>query len=229
MIKQSIFITLLLWIWGAFFPVYAEGEEMNCEYAARFQECKVANQNGSSRSIEDFICISSTKDEDILDQIILDVEFKKIDDEVEEFLVNLWNDKQASVDNKDEVIDEIANNLIPPTGYYQQYKALCNGWILAKRASCWVIPITVAWERVENYGGETACMNLVWNKLDIYAQVANDTMKLNIAQVRGDRLQSTIIQELRGKFNTLISMMTTIIWNVGRLARWVTHWTPDPK
>jgi len=36
---------------------------------------------------------------------------------------------------------------------------------------------------------DTACMNLVKNKLNIYSQVAYDTMKINKADVREDKFQ----------------------------------------
>jgi len=203
--------------------------EMSCEYASKFQECLTANQNGSTRGIEDFVCISSPNNEEILDQIILDVEFKKIDEKVENFLARVKQDKEASALNSNEVIDEISNNLVPPTGYYNEYKDLCNGWILAKRAECmWPIPNTVAWLRIDPIDSDSACMNLVRNKLDIYSNVAYDTMKLNKSDVREDRLQEWVVQELRTKYDGLINLMTAILWNIWRLARGVTHWTPNP-
>lgn len=203
---------------------------MICEYVWKFEECKVANQNGSSRSIEDFICISSNKDEEILDQIILDVEFKKIDDQVENFLDKLWQDKEAPATDSNTVIDDIAKNLLPEGIFYRQYKTLCNGWLLAKRAECtWKIPNITAGNRLENTSQDSACMSLVKNKLNIYSQVAYDTMKINKSDVREDRLQEWVVQELRTKYDALIDLMGAIIWNIGRLARWITHWTPDPK
>jgi len=212
------------------FSLQADDEAMSCEYTWKLQQCRVANQNGSTRSINDFVCISSNRDEEILDQIILDVEFKKIDEQVANFLDKLWEDKEKTVTDSNWVIDDIATNLLPEWLYYRQYKALCNGWLLAKRAECTgKVPNITAWNRIDNTPWATACMNLVKNKLDIYAQVAYDTMKINKADVREDRLQEWVVQQLRTKYDRLISMMATLIWNVWRLARWVTHWTPNPK
>lgn len=226
--KTLIYIPVIIWVYF-FASQWNAVEPMNCEYAWKFEQCKVANQNGTSRSIEDFVCISSTKDEDILDQIILDVEFKKIDDQIESFIDKLDRDKEASATDSNTVIDDIATNLLPEWFFYRQYKSLCNGWILAKRSQCtWSVPNTVAWSRLDGMNSNTACMNLVKNKLDIYSQVAYDTMKLNKSDVREDRLQEWVIQELRTKYDALIDLMAAIIWNIWRLARWITHWTPDP-
>lgn len=229
--KRSIlYIPIIIWFYFFVYNSYAD-ETMSCEYAWKFNQCKVANQNGSSRSIKDFVCISSSKDEEILDQIILDVEFRKIDDQVEAFLDKLKQDKEASAIDSNTVIDEIVNNLVPPTWFYNQYKSLCNGWILAKRAECtnWKVPNIAAWEWIDPVWGDTECMILVKNKLNIYSQVAYDTMKLNKADVREDRLQEWVVQELRTKYDQLIDLMVAIIWNIGRLSRGITHWTPDPK
>lgn len=228
--KNILYIPVILWFFWCINYIHAN-ETMSCEYAWKFEQCKVANQNGSSRSIKDFVCISSNKDEDILEQIILDVEFQKIDDQIEAFLDKLKQDKEASVLDSNTVIDEIANNLVPPTWFYNQYKSLCNGWILAKRAECtgWKVPNITAWEWIDPVWGESECMTLVKNKLNIYSQVAYDTMKINKADVREDRLQEWVVQELRTKYDKLIDLMVAIIWNIGRLARWITHWTPNPR
>ncbi len=228
--KRSIlYIPIILWFYAFSYNSYAD-ELISCEYAWKFQQCKVANQNGSSRTIKDFVCISSTKDEDILDQIILDVEFKKIDDQVESFLDKLKNDKEASAVDSNTVIDDIAKNLLPEGIFYRQYKSLCNWWILAKRAECtgWKVPNIAAWEWIDPLWWESECMSLVKNKLNIYSQVAYDTMKINKADVREDRLQEWVVQQLRTKYDKLIDLMVAIIWNIWRLARWITHWTPDP-
>jgi len=227
--KTIIYILVILWISSITFLLHAD-ETMSCEYAWKFDQCKVANQNGSSRTIKDFVCISSNKDEDILDQIILDTEFRKIDDQIENFLARIDQDKEASVTDSNTLINDIATNLLPEGIYHRQFKALCNGWLLAKRSECsWSIPNITAGNRLANPWWESDCMVLVENKLNIYSQVAYDIIKLNKSDVREDRLQEWVVQELRTKYDKLMDLMTTIIWHVWRLARWITHWTPDPR
>lgn len=227
--KTIIYISIILWVSNITFLLHAD-ETMSCEYVWKFNQCKVANQNGASRTIEDFVCISSNKDEDILDQIILDIEFRKIDDEIEGFLDSLDQDKEASATDSNTVINDIATNLLPEWIYYRQFKSLCNWWLLAKRAECtWSIPNITAGNRLANPWWESDCMALVENKLNIYSQVAYDIIKINKSDVREDRLQEWVVQKIRTKYDELIDIMTTIIWNIWRLARWITHWTPDPK
>ncbi len=219
-----------LCIWWYMWAFLWEVRALECEYAGKFEQCKVANQNGSTRSIKDFICLQSNRDEDILDQIILDVEFKKIDDQVEAFLDSLGQDKEKAATETNRVIDDISKNLLPEGVYHKQYKALCNGGILKKRATCSSpIAITAAWNRIKWSDVSDACLTLVANKLDIYAQVAYDTTKLNKAQVLRDQYKKDIVQKTRDKFDSLISLMVDIVGHMWRLARWITHWTPNPK
>jgi hypothetical protein len=49
------------------------------------------------------------------------------------------------------------------------------------------------------------------NKLDIYAQVAFDSVKLSKSQVLQDQYKEDIVQVMRGKFDKLLSVMTDII------------------
>jgi len=221
LIFSSLSVLCITWyVW-----VFAEESEgLECEYASKFQQCKVANQNGSTRSIKDFICLQSNRDEDILDQIILDVEFKKIDDEVESFLDALWEDKEKAATDTNRVIDDISKNLLPEWVFHKRYKALCNNWILAKRLSC-KSPIanTAAGNRIKWSDTSDACLTLVGNKLDIYAQVAFDTTKLNKAEVLRDQYKEDIVQKTRDKFDKLISLMVEIVWHMWRLARGITH------
>lgn len=228
MYKKSLYSGILISALCACFVVWAEGEN-TCEYIGKRDQCIIANKNGSARSITEFSCLQSSSSEEILDQIILDVKFREIDDKIETFLDALDKDKEAAANDTNRVIDDISKNLLAEWVYYKEYKDLCNGWILAERAKCNDVPIETAWERVRDNSLETQCMALVNNKLDIYAQVAYDKTKLNKAQVLQDQYKEDIVQVMRGKFDELLSIMTDIIWFMWRLARGVTHWTPDPK
>jgi hypothetical protein len=75
-------------------------------------QCIVANKNGSARSITEFSCLQSNNAEAILDQIILDVKFREVDDEVEAFLDALDQDKEPAATDTNRVIDDITKNLL---------------------------------------------------------------------------------------------------------------------
>lgn len=228
MYKKALYPLILISTLCVCFQVFWE-EESTCEYQGKLEQCQIANKNGSARSITEFSCPQSSSREQILDQIILDVKFREIDDKVETFLDALDKDKEAAANDTNRVIDDISKNLLKEWVYYNQYKDLCNVWILAERTKCNDVPITTAGKRIKDNSLESQCMALVNNKLDIYAQVAYDKTKLNKAQVLQDQYKKDIVQIMRGKFDELLSLMTDIIGFMWRLARWVTHWTPDPK
>lgn len=201
---------------------------LDCSYAWKFEQCITANRSGNTRSIKDFVCLQSNDWEAILDQIILDETFQEIDEEVYEYLDALSKDKELPVDDPNEVIDDITNNLSLEGYYYKKYKELCNGGILAERAECTgTIPNTIAGLRLKWSEVSQACMTLVENKLDIYTKVADGLIKLNKSEVIQDDHKEYVQQE-RTKYDELLSSMAGIIWSMGRLARWVTHWTPNP-
>jgi len=57
------------------------------------------------------VCIASRDNDAILDQIILDNNFKYIDDEIETYLEALANDKELVMLEPNRIINEITKNL----------------------------------------------------------------------------------------------------------------------
>jgi hypothetical protein len=53
------------------------------------------------------VCLQSADWEAILDQIILDVEFQEIDDEIYDYLDRLSKDKELPVNDPNRAIDDI--------------------------------------------------------------------------------------------------------------------------
>lgn len=203
--------------------------ELECGYTSKLEQCIIANKNGNTRGITDFVCIQSQSNEDVLDQIILDSTFGEIDDEIESFLDALSKDKEASAHDTNRIIDDITKNLGIEWVYYKKYKELCNWWILAERATCWKIGNNIAGARISDRSFQSSCLGLVENKMDIYSQAAYDTVKVNKWDVLRDQYKQDIVQVQRDRYSALISpLMTDIVGHMGRLARWVTHWTPHP-
>jgi len=216
-----------IYSWNAF------AAELECEYASAFQTCKIAQQNGSSRSIKNPICTSKPSNEAILDQIILDSTFREIDDEINQYLGQLASQKDAyfgpnKQDDVSRAIDDVTKNLSVEGVYYKKYKTLCNGGILAERIKCsWSIPNLAAAPLLDQDFDASSCMSLVNFKMDVYKKVAMSTLIENKVQVQADS-HKKYTQEQRTKYDGLLSMMQTIVGHIGRLARGVTHWTPDP-
>lgn len=227
--------TLIIWIFVSSFglmnPLFAEDETGNsCEYLWKLDQCINANRNGTALSIQDFVCIESRDSSRILDQIILDEKFWVIDAEIELFLDDMRSNKQAVVDDQNIVIDDIASYLTKEWYYYKQYKALCNGWILSERMSCWeVIPNIIGAEYLDggSYDGRS-CISLVNIKMDIYNQVAGNIISQNKSKVPND-LKKLFRQEEKNRYNALDDLQIAILWSAERMANGITHFTPYPK
>lgn len=208
--------------------------ELSCEYAGAYYQCKQAQESNASRSMTDPLCSPTPDPESILDQIILDVKFKELDEQAMMYLKKLdadkdayfWPDAEAGGELR--AIDDITKNFSAEGYYYKKYKELCDGWILAERTKCTgKIPNTQAALRIKGSETATACMNLVNFKLDAYRQIAYIRLGLNKQEVLEDSRQE-YFQKERTKYDALLSNMQTILGYIGRLSQWVTHWTPNP-
>lgn len=234
--KTTLYILGILISTFIFWSMYADepSDELECKYAGDFERCVVANKNNSARSIDDFVCLQSDDKEKILDQIILDVNFREIDEEVIEYLEKLQKDKDKyfgpnADDWVNRAIDDITKNFWGEGVYYEKYRKLCDGWILGERMSCGEkLPIIAAWLRLKWSNSNAACMNLVNFKLDTFTNTAYIILQLNKSSVLADQ-HKKYVKEERTKYDALLDMMQTIIGYTWRLARWVTHWTPYPK
>lgn len=204
--------------------------QLSCEYASQFEQCMIANKNGTTRSIEDFVCIQSSRMDDVLDQIILDTEFRKIEEEeILPYIEQLSEQKDAYTGNQIfRPIDDIAKNFWPEGVYYKKFKELCNGGILAKRAECSEKIINnEAGFRLKWSETSTACMELVKTKLDIYTQVSTDILKKNKAEVWLDH-HKALVQDSREKYDEVFQSMESLKGSWWRLAEGITHYTPHP-
>lgn len=226
-----LFLFLIL-CWERVFAAEAP-TSLECEYAGAYEQCRAAHENNATRSMTDPLCSPNPDAESILDQIILDVRFREIDEQAKQYLVQLEADKDKYFwANAEEwvlrAIDDITKNFGVQWVYYKQYKELCDGGILAERATCTKkIPNPAAALRIKESQNATSCMNLVHFKLDVFTNVAYTQLKLNKSAVNTDAHQEYVQQE-RTKYGTLLSMMQTILGYIGRLSQWVTHWTPQP-
>lgn len=201
--------------------------KLDCEYAWKFEQCVVANRNGSPRSIDEFPCLATQNYDEILDQIILDDKFKEVQKEGIEFLEGLASDKQASAEDSLEVIDDVVNNFGDEWAYYQDYKDLCNGWILGERLTCTgKIPIVPGWKRIADWWLEGECMWLAKTNLNLMSLVAYDVIKENKHQMVNDA-HKKYFQKEREKYNQILSTMGQIIGHTERINP--THYTKNPK
>lgn len=223
----SFFLLVFLLI-GISSPVFWEWEygklSQSCSYAWEFQQCLWANKNGTTRTIEDFVCIPSQNHYDIMGQIILDVEFKKIDKEIESFFESFeenkdyyfWKNAQKPFTDGVDLIE----NIFSKYGEYgQKYLEICRTtskkWVLQQTMECfwWAIPN----QKSSNYFfDETTCGKLVDTKLSINKKVAYDVLKLNKLQVQKDE-DKKYFQKERSMYDELLEIVMINIWYIERI------------
>lgn len=197
--------------------------DCNSDYSSKYKECFQANDpKGWSwpRSIEEFVCINSTDKYEILPQIILDVEFKKIDKKVESYLAQLENNKEEffwpsakrslvewvkEVDSKFSIWDD--------NSFWKEYMNICWDKIVSETVKCfWSIPD----DEIQPYYKDQTCKKLVLTKLDVFSSVAYNILKLNKNQVKKDLAKKNSKQR-RTKYDKLLDIIMINIWYVERI------------
>lgn len=222
-------IILFIFFFSFFIPAFADTK---CAYTSELNQCKAANKNWTTRSITDFICISSKKDYQILSQIILDKEFKKIDKKVEAEIATLEKNKDYyfwSKAKKDYIswIDDVESMYWPNGKYWKQYLSLCvpanKNSIFSQTLSC-IWDSTTA-EESKNYLDYWTCKQLALTKLEIYKQVSIDIFKINKAKVLSDST-TLVSQDQRGKYDNIVDLFMYNLWYLERIWK---KWTSKTK
>jgi len=155
-----------------------------------------AQDTGTTRTIENFVCIADKNNEyNILGQIILDLKFKEIDKEVEEYIFKLEeakdyyfgkNAKEPFLDGLDDI-----NERFKIWGvWYNQYMAICDvnnkKGVIHEMAAC-MKDGTLSNVAIANYfTGLTVCESLVKQKLAINKNIAYKILPLNKLQIQKD-------------------------------------------
>lgn len=195
-----------------------------CQYKSEFKECIEANKSWSTRSIDDFICLESPNYFEIMSQIILDKEFKKLDKQTSEFFKNLeenknyyfWKDAKEPFTN---AIDLLENKFWIYWEYWEKYinscKPLWEDSILSKTIDCfwWAVP-TIEW--MPYFLQQSTCKNFVMTKLEINKQIWLDVLKLNKSQIKKDE-DKTYMQKERDKYDKLLEIIMVNVWYLERI------------
>lgn len=195
-----------------------------CEYKSEFEQCKSANLNWQARSIEDFVCLSSQNYVEIMWQIVLDKEFKKLDKELDTYLKNLEDNKSYYFwkDSKEPFtswVDEIEKKFWIYWEFWEKYMNLCKAeekdTIVSKTLECfwWSVPDV---ESIKYFLEQTTCKKMVLMKLEINKQVAYDVLKLNKRQVKKDE-DKLYMQRERNKYDKLLEIVMVNVWYLERI------------
>ena len=232
MCKKNIF-TFFVFI----FVFWVQNVFWSCEYSAEIKQCYQANENDSTREINEFVCLAKKSNPDYYSyQIILDKRFQEIDEKIETYIQNLEENKSYyfGPDKQESFIDGVnnINNVFTDDGEFaKQYKLVCKN-LPSKLLECKQDAslkdvyfgkqdsVNIADTFAFNPDESSDCIKLAEQKLDIYKQVSYDMLYLNKSAVSTDSLK-LYQQEQRSKYDKLLSKFMINLWYVERIwAKW---------
>lgn len=208
----------------------------DCEYTWQIKTCIEANNNLTYKSIEDFVCINWDL-EQIIYQIVLDQEFKEIDEEMDDFLFDLETNKNTYFwkDAKKTYIDWVNDIYNKKKELKNKYLGKCwirdwqDWWdrsIISKVMSCnnesksstWGLLRFTSIDKVKDYFPYpwTDCSGLVAVKMNIFENVAFNTLALNKQQVLADE-KKLYDQWQRKNYDKLLNIMMINLWYLERI------------
>ncbi len=189
----------------------------SCEYKWKIDQC-IEAQNWNTKSIEDFVCITWNKEE-ITYQVILDMEFKKIDKKMDKYMENLENNKSTYfwVWASKTYIDAV-NDI---HDIWNQFKAdffeLCSDTIITKVLSCSASKKTTIVEWLKYFLYEwSSCKKLAEKKVSIFKDVSFSVLMLNKMQISADD-KKLYDQWQRSNYDHLLDIMMINLWYIERI------------
>lgn len=211
--KIVIYFSLLL-IFSLFIANSAYWEW--CKYSWQIDQCISANDSGTTRSIEDFVCIVWTPEE-ISYQVVLDQLFKVLDDEMDKYIQDLEMDKSRYFwkSRQKNFIDWLNEIDLKKKYFYKEYSSICWEKIMQEVISCNKDEYTSN-RNAKNYFQESDCMSLVDKKLDIFDEVTFSILMLNKQQIKADD-KKIYDQWQRTNYDTLLDIMMVNIWYAERI------------
>lgn len=210
-----------------------------CEYKKEFEDCQAKNEAWITAAASDYLCVSSSKDEEILYNLILDKRFSEVDTDAYAFLRWITDSKdyffgedaQASYFQWVEIINlKFWNN----GEYWKRYKDFCTASgedsVIRETFSCLssmaeAEVVRSSSDTIREYLEETNCMGMAEAKLRIYELVAYDTLKINKAVVRKDN-RKKFMKKQRTKYGDVLNLMRI---NLGYMERIWKKWPSKTK
>lgn len=240
--KILIFISLIFIFVGKTFAI----EKDLCEYKEEIDKCKNAFINWTTSSLDSFICLDN-KNEFVRNyQLVLDLEFKKVDKIALTYLDDLEQDRERFLQNKEwstplDWINEITEFFSKWWNLYNEYNLLC--WAKWK-TSIWTkysiynstafcstsLKTNNAKDFIYSTDNEnlSICQKMVNDKMDFYKTTAYNILLINKAQARKDQRKIYFTKQ-RDKFNDLIDKFTVNVRYLDAIAKWWPSKTKNPK
>ncbi len=207
----------------------------SCKYQSEWEQCIQENKDWNPWWIDpetDFLCVSSQSNEKVIYNIILDKQFKVIDEKAVEYLDTLeknkdyyfWPNRKAP---HLAAIDDIERYFSVDGIFYNQYYKACN-WsnpegILQETVDClwWVTSINVS----KNYFSNSLCIAKAKQTLSLQKKTAYNILELNKQAVREDS-KKLYVQKQRSYYNIVVDLFMV---NLGYLLRLSQKWASKTK
>ncbi len=207
----------------------------SCKYTSEWEQCIEENNWGNPWAIDpesEFLCVSSQNEEKVIYNIILDKQFKVIDEKANEYLDVLEKNKDYYFGPNRKApflvaIDDIEKYFGIDGVFYNQYYKACD-WsnpegIMQETVSClgWATSISVSkW-----FFSNSLCITLAEQKLKLQKKTAYNILELNKQAVRTDS-KKLYVQEQRGFYNVVVDLF---MFNLGYLLRLSQKWASKTK
>ena len=188
----------------------------SCSYQKEIDKCLDANKNSTTKSIEDFVCIVWSY-EKIVYQVVLDGEFKEIDDEMDNYIYDLEKEKNRYFWKK-KIKNFVwwLNDLSEKKEYFRnKYKDSCWINIISKVVSCSDSNSTSN-DNAKDFFKESDCMSLANQKLEIFDNITYSILLMNKQQVKADD-KKKYDQLQRQDYNRVLDLMMVNIWYIERI------------
>lgn len=193
-----------------------------CKYETELNQCLESTKNSQDPNLW-FICKKWKLQWEIYSQIVLDIEFRKIDKEVENYILQLEADKdrffgEEATETVFDAVDEIEDKFSTDWVFAKKYLDLCWTWdqaVITEVLSCmWSVKKT----DILKYFPDSICRELVDTKLSINRDISYNILKLNKYQVSRDS-KKTFQQKVRSSFDKLFNLIKLNIWYLSRIAQ----------
>lgn len=129
--KKIIFrtgIISFIMISGFFSPIFAAGSQ----YTGEIDACIKANKEGKAKIIEDYVCpVGTLKPQQIAFQVIMSIEFKKLDDAVAKDLKTLHEQTNKNIGQLATDINDLFDTSKGTAAKYpEKYAEICNTTVM---------------------------------------------------------------------------------------------------
>jgi hypothetical protein len=127
--KSIISISILLSVIfsGIFSPVFAA----ESKYTQEVDACIKANKDGKAKTIEDYVCPGGVlKPQQIAFQVIMSIEFKKLDDQVKKDLKTIYDGSNKDIGQLATNISSLFDSSKTTSKYPARYEEICNTLVM---------------------------------------------------------------------------------------------------